>query len=260
MTAANKACRVRRPLSPDELTAILAGVARATSTADLLDETVRALYTALLTGTGHQLEDFNAEHQLRPGDYAIPNVQWDAIARALSDRAQEWGTSLQLSLELVNVMPSTYDDADVPAPVVATVDRRPGLHTLHITRDAVDLIAAAETHLYDLASYYGQRSTAYLTALTSWHHHLAGLFSMRLGADTRIMRDGSLSLFVTTASGYVYGILFRGERRRCTVEGCRATIRDDGTSYPPNDGPDEHPHQPSYPLNAPQPGEWSVHS
>ena len=259
-TTAKRSYRVKRPLTADEISTILAGIPCATSTAELLDGTVRDLYTALLTGTGTQLADFNTEQQLRPGDYAIPTVQWNAIATALSNRAQEWGTSLQLSLDLVNVMPATYDDPDMPAPVVTTVDFRPGLHDLHITRDAVDLITAAETHLRDLGHYYGHQSPTYLTALASWHRHLAGLFSMRLGADTRIIRDGSRSLFVTTASGYIYGILFRGEPRRCTVNGCRATIRDDGTSYPPCSGVDEHDHQPSYPLGAPQPGEWTAHS
>ena len=260
MTTAKPTYLVKRPLTADEISTILACIPHASTTAELLDGTTRGLYTALLTGTGQQLEDFNTEQQLRPGDYAIPTVQWDAIATALSNRAQEWGTSLQLSLDLVNVMPATYDDPDVPAPVVTTVDRRPGLHDLHITRDAVDLITAAETHLRDLANFYGHQSPAYLTALASWHHHLAGLFSMRLGADTRIIRDGSRSLFVTTASGYIYGILFRGEPRRCTIDGCRATIRDDGSVCPPGSGADEPDHQPSYPLGAPQPGEWTAHS
>ena len=95
-----------------------------------------------------------------------------------------------------------------------------------------------------------------LDALASWHRNLAGLFSMAFGASTRITRDGDLSLFAVTGSGFVYAVIFHGHQRHCTADGCHARIGDDGTVYPSQQDAAvlDHQHTPSYPLGGPQPG------
>ena len=262
MTATSSGSRVKRPLTNDEVDRVVDAVNEATNAAQLITAAVRTIFTALLSGTGARWEDFTPEHRLNPTDYAIPKSQLDALLGVITSRADEWGTSTQLALDLINVLPSWYDDPAIPAPVIAIEDRRPYVHDIHITREAVDVIADCERHLANLGTYFGWASDVYRTALASWHRNLAGLFAMRLGADTRVNVDGRRSLFVTTGSGYVYAIIWHGERRRCTVDGCGATIGDDGTSSPATTAGSapEHEHQPSYALDAPQPGEWAAHS
>jgi hypothetical protein len=91
----------------------------------------------------------------------------------------------------------------VPAPAIAIPDRRPSVHLLRITREAVDVIGACARDIADLGTCYGHDSDI----------------------------------------------------------GCKATIRDDGTVHQPNEPTtDDHEHLPSYPVGAPQPGNWSLHS
>jgi hypothetical protein len=84
---------------------------------------------------------------------------------------------------------------------------------------------------------------------------------MHLG-KTHVACDGALSLYVSTGSGLVFGLIFHGAHRHCTAKDCHTMIRDDGTCYPSHtDAPVlDHEHTPSYPLDAPQPGTWSFHS
>jgi hypothetical protein len=86
---------------------------------------------------------------------------------------------------------------------------------------------------------------------------------MGLGADTRVSKDGKLSLLVRSGSGLVYAIIFHPDQRRCTRPGCPAVINDDGRAwtYRPElpRCPDDR-HEPSYPVDAPAPGTWSFHS
>ncbi|MEJ3741754.1 hypothetical protein WEI85_00430 [Actinomycetes bacterium KLBMP 9797] len=261
MTTTNPTYRVKRPLTEPEIGDIIAGIERATNSAELLGGALRNILNPLLADIGASIDDFNADHRLRPSDYAIPASQWAAIMDAITGRAAEWGASVQVGLELINVGPATYDDPDVPAPAIAIPDRRPTIHVLRVTREAVDVIGACVRHVADLGRFYGHHSDIHREALTSWHRCVTGLFTMNMGADTHITVDGALSLFVACENGYVYGVIFHGQQRHCTVNGCRATIRDDGTTEPAaHSTPDDHEHQPSYPPGAPQPGYWSVHS
>ena len=254
--------RVARALTPNEVGTILTAVNAATSTADLLADAVRSLFTALLAGTGTAFGDFTPEHRLNPGDYAIPSPQWNMIAKAITDHAAQWGTAAQLALELVATMPASYDDPAAYTPTLATVDRRPMVHHLRVTRDAVDVIAACERHIAALADAYGHGSLHHLQALTSWHAQLARLFSLGFGERSQISRDGRLSLFVTTSSRFVFAVVFHGARRRCTSTGCEALISDDGDASPPYRDATvvDHEHTPSYLCDGPQPGTWSFHS
>src|SRR5437870_2938028 len=105
-------------------------------------------------------------------------------------------------------MPSSYDDPETPAAAWERVDARPHTLQIAVSREAIDVIGACEGRLQALAEHYGRDSRIYLDALHSWHHHVIGLFSMAFGADTRISRDGELSLFAATGSGFVYGVIF----------------------------------------------------
>ncbi len=262
MTATSSGYRVKRPLTAAEFELVLDTIDRATNSADLIASSVRVTFTALLSDVGERLEDFSPQHRLNPDEYAIPQTQRDAVMTAITNRADEWGTATQLALDLINKMPAGYDDPAVPAPIIALHDRRPYVHNIRISREAVDVVAACETHLANLADHYGSTSHIYRHALASWHRNLTMLFSMGLGADTRVTADGTRSLFVVTGSGYVYAIIWHPARRRCTVDDCTATIHDDGTTDQSQTGDQaaEHEHRPSYPIGAPQPGEWVAHS
>ncbi len=70
-----------------------------------------------------------------------------------------------------------------------------------------------------------------------------------------------LSLFVSTNSGFVYGLIFHAVKRRCTDPDCGAYANDDGTvwSYNSSNRIFDHEHGWSYPIDAPAPGIWSFH-
>ena len=239
---------------------LLAVIAASTDSRDLLHRAVRGVFTPLLADHGASFDDLGPDVGLDPSDYTIPTAQWQAIVAAVTNRAGEWGTGAVLALHLVNLLPSSYDDPVVPAPPLPTTDHRPGVHEVRLTREATDVIAACDAHVDALGRAYGWDSPIHLRALRTWHRHLAQLFSMATGADTRISADGPRSLFVATSSGFVYGVVFHGATRRCTTHGCAATLGDDGTAHQAGQPGTGHAHEPSYPLDAPQPGEWTAHS
>jgi hypothetical protein len=252
----------RRVLTTAELDAILDAVAAASSTADTVCRALTGVYDALLADLGLSLADVTADNRIDPRAHAIPTAQWSAIVDAVTERAAEWGTGAELGLALVDRMPSHYPHPAVTVTPRLRTDRRPPLHTLDVTKEAVDVIAACDSHIRRLADFYGPASPIHLDALTSWHSHLARLFSMGLGAYTTISRDGDLSLFVSSASGLVFGLIFHGARRRCTDPDCGAFLADDGTATGHTSGASvrEHPHLASYPLDGPRPGTWAFHS
>jgi hypothetical protein len=254
--------QVRRPLTDNELTRLLAEVAEATDTTDLFTRTVRGVFTPLLADLGRTFDDVSPLNPLDATRFAIPAAQWQTLMQAVADRAGQWGTAAMVTLELTNVLPSAYDDPTVAVPVAPRVDRRPPIHDLRFTREATDVIRACEEHLHALAAHYGRGSAYHLDALTSWHGHLARLTDMGFGANTQVRADGPLSLQVTTASGLLYAIVFHPARRRCTTSGCLTVIDDDGTARPAHRHAPvfDHRHTPSYPLDGPRPGVWSFHS
>ncbi len=263
MTTTNPTGSKRRALTPDELHTIHVAIRDAQDTPDLRNAALGALYTALLADTGNSLHEMLEAGQLKASDYAIPTSQWQAILAAATRRAEAWGTAAQIGLDLaINLMPSHYHDPDAPTPDLPLPDYRPLSHRLTLSREAVDVIAACETHLSRLRTFYGQASATYQTALHSWHRNLAGLFTMNTGADTHITRDGDLSLFVRTGSGLVYALIFHGATRRCTDPQCEALLDDDGAARPRHSSASvlKHDHTPSYPVGAPRPGDWSFHS
>jgi hypothetical protein len=256
--------KAARSLTGEELARVLDAVARAAGPAALIESALRAVYDALLpeAARGDDASGGAGQRRINPADWAIPASQWQAITAAIVNRAAEWGAGATVAFELINLMPSTYEDPDAPAPEVPHADYRPPVCHLEVSREATDVIAACEAHLQALGGYFGWRSQPYLDAFDSWHRQLAGLFGMGLGARTRVSKDGERSLLVCTASGITFGVIFHGARRRCLADNCAATIGDDGRACPPYQGAPvlDHEHTPSYPLDAPQPGEWSFHS
>lgn len=254
---------IRRALTDAELTAIIARIDAAGSTGDLLAVVIGSVYDALLADVGLSTSTLPDGRQLDPSQFQIPASQWQAITGAVTSRAAEWGTGAQLALELVNVLPGSYDDPTAAVPATPLTDRRPDLLELHVTRDAVDVIAAATAHVQAIAGFYGPASAQYQQASGSWLSALARLLSMAFGAGTRVRRDGALNLVVRTSSGFTYGLIFHGATRWCTAgDGCTATIADDGTAHAPHStsAVADHSHRPSFPLDAPRPGSWSLHS
>ena len=253
--------RVKRPLTEAELDRLHTTISNATNTTNLYLNVFRTVYGALLADVGATIDNLSEDNKLIPGQYAIPTSQWQAITTAVTDRAAAWGAGVLLVLDLIQYMPAHYEDPHTPAPDWTRIDHRPPAQHLELSRDAVDAITACETHLDALARAYGSDSTRYQDALRSWHRNLILLFGLGFGDHTRVSRDGHMSLFAHTSSGFVYAIIFHGHQRHCTTPGCAARINDDGT-VPDTDATTvlDHEHTPSYPLDAPQPGSWSHHS
>ena len=101
---------VRRALTEAELTAIIGRIDAADSTAGLLAAVVSSVYDTLLAERGLTLTTLPDGHKIDPRQFHIPTSQWQAIAGAVTDRAAAWGTGPELAMELVNVLPSSYDD------------------------------------------------------------------------------------------------------------------------------------------------------
>jgi hypothetical protein len=255
----------RRAFTDAEISSILHRIDAADSTAGLLTDTIRAVYDTLLSGSGLSMDTLPGGGKLDPALFAIPTAQWQAIVTAVTSRAAAWGTAPELALELINRLPASYDDPTVvaPAAVGALPDRRPTMLELHLTRDACDVIAAATHHIDVLTRFYGWHSHQATRAASSWTAALSRLLSLSFGATTNVRRDGDLSLHISTGSGYVYGIIFHADTRRCLAgDGCTAIIADDGTTRPQSSASvvAAHEHQPSFPLDGPHPGSWSLHS
>lgn len=212
---------------------------------------------------GQQRVLVTEDPQLDPAAFAIPQAQWEAIAGDCASKADAYGGRMQVAMELINVMPASYDDPAVTVTPTPAADHRPYEHVLTVSREAVDVIAAATRHCAELARHFGTSSREYQDAAWSWQHNLTRVFSMAFGAQTRVSRDGELSLLVCLGTGFTYGIIFHPDRRRCTRPGCKAVINDDGhgwTYMPDEPACTDGDHAPSYPLDAPQPGTWSFHS
>ena len=260
--------RVRRPLSTAELDVLRHRIDAATGTTELVHAAVTGVLDALLTDLGDSTGNYSPQSPIDPRQYAIPASQWTAIADAAVNRAHAFGTAVELGLSLVNVGPSTYDDPTVPVPDLTVRDYRPDWYRIDVSRQAADEITACDRHLQALGTFFGPDSDVYRTALDSWHRQLANLFSTGRGSVCSVQRDGRFSLYVTASSGFVYGVIFHGQRRCCTATGCSAVADDDpqdptSATWRPSrsDAPVlDHEHQPSYPIGAPQPGTWSAHS
>ncbi len=177
-------------LTDAELAGIFDAITAATDTREVLAATINGVYTALLADLGHTLDALPPNQRLDPTAFAIPTCQWTVIATAATSRADEWGTGASISINLVNAMPSAYDDATVPTPTPHLPDRRPTIHHLRVSREATDVIAACTDHVAALGRHFGQDSDIDQNAATSWLWHLTRLFALGSGAETYITAEG----------------------------------------------------------------------
>jgi hypothetical protein len=106
---------IRRVLTTGELLDLYAAIDHATTTGALVTAVITGLYTVLLENTGRSIDQ--PGDPIDPTSFAIPAAQWQALADAATNRAQAWGTAAQVGLELVNLMPSSYEDPDLPSAV-----------------------------------------------------------------------------------------------------------------------------------------------
>jgi len=254
---------IHRALSTEELTTIIERITGAEDINKLLPIVVVTVYDTLLADLGLTLGTLPQGQKLDPRNFLIPARQWEAISGAVTDRATELGSLPELAADLINLLPGTYEDPAAPVPDLPHTDQRPDHLDVSFTRDAVEVITAAHHHIQALAAHYGPSSREHLTAATTWLARLALIHSMTFGPRVWVTRHGKLSLMVTSSSGYTFAITFHGDTRRCTAgDGCTALIADNGTVHAPYATAmvAEHAHQPSFPLDAPRPGSWSLHS
>ncbi|MDP9792595.1 hypothetical protein J2S43_001107 [Catenuloplanes nepalensis] len=250
---------VRRPLTAAELEYVGWRINRSPDLPTLLHSVAAAVFDALLADLNDTYDSHGPSRPLDRRQIAIPQTQWTAIATAMTDRAHLWGSTIELGLELGNVMPSSYDDPDVAAPHLTPGDGRPHMMRLQVSREAAEEIAACEAHIQALADTYGSSSARHHDASASWRRQLAALFTIPWGSRAVVHRDGPFALRVSAEDGSGVSVIFHGEQRHCTVAGCHATT-DAGTRWRPasaDTGALHHTHEPSFPFDAPQPGSWS---
>jgi hypothetical protein len=256
--------RVRRALSHSELTTVLDSVHAAGSTKEILAAVVQGVFGALLRTVEESLADYGPDRKLDADAFAIPATQWAAIADACHARADAFGTRTDIALTLADLMPVSYDDPTVTVALRPTIDHRPHEHVLTVSREATDAITAASKRCDQLGTYFGVNSPQHLNAVRTWQHGICTVFSMIFGAATTITHDGPMSLLINSSSGYVYALVFHPDLRVCANPGCGVVIDDDGNPHPPDTGaPPPCPggrHRPPYPLDAPHPGTWQLHS
>lgn len=250
---------VAMPLTQEHLEDLLASIAAAASVGELLQVAIGGVFEPLLAACGKSFTDFGPAHQLDPTRFAIPQVQWSALMQTLTSRADEWGMGAHVAVEIANVFPSTYDDPDVPAPVVPATDYRPETVAVSVSRSAAGTIAAIEAYLDQLAAFYGGRSAEFVTALRSWHRHLAALFTARIGESIALTADGQRSLLVSS-NALTYGLVYHGGAPVCAVPGCAAIFRNDRWVGPYSATPDHEHALSDDDGGIPRPGTWSVHS
>ena len=253
---------IRRALSLDEMTAILAQIAGAADLSQLLNVMVAAVYDTLLADIGLSLAGLPEGQQVDPRKLFIPTAQHTAIKTAVTRRADVEVNQTELAIRLIDLLPSTYDDPSAPVPDLAATGLGPGGLQLALTREAVGVITAAGHHIQALARYYGPDSHQHVTAATTWLAAVTQIISWSSGPRVRVDRDGTLSLLVHTGA-YTFAVIFHGDARHCIAgDGCEALISDDGTVHGPyaHTSLAVHEHEPSFGLDAPRPGHWSTHS
>lgn len=253
----------RRVLTSDDLRAIHAAARAAGDPLQLLRGTLTVLAAALGEPAGRTTTssgvDLSAPLPHLTG-YTIPGSQWEALFHLITGRAQAWGLAAEIGLELAtNLLPTPDNDPDPdPAPpgLPTLEDLRPVEHHLVLTRGAVQVIAACQAHLQQLASAYHPASTVYRLAADSWHTHLSGLLTGF--PDAHLSGHGPLGLLIETGGGTAWTLTYQPQVRSCTTPGCHAVVHSDGTIHAATPGAMvlDHTHVPSYPLDAPAPGTW----
>lgn len=256
--AAGRDAAVRRPLTDLELLAVRDAIDDdAAGPFDMVTSAVAAVFAALYGETTGQ--------QAGRDRYAIPVSQWTAIAGAITDRAAAWGAGVEAGMQLAGLLPAFYDDPDTPSPQLGCADRRPQISRIEITRGAADTIDACHERITELGATYGCASSHYLAAASSWQNALARILGASCRGSTLVQPAGPLSLFVSADTEPGFAVTFASQPRRCTRPGCQAIRAEAADAQPlwqpatPAAPVGEHDHEPSYPLDGPQPGVWVHH-
>ena len=103
-----------RALTSEQMRVFLAAIGAVDEPDAMLPTLLAHVYDALLRFDGRRLADLKPAGPISPEDWQIPAMQWDAIAKAASDRAEVWGTGRQLRADLLDRMPGCYDDPAAP--------------------------------------------------------------------------------------------------------------------------------------------------
>lgn len=175
----------------------------------------------------------------------------------------------------------------------------PDYHVLTVTKSAVDTITACADHAQMVKSHwtsaqYNQAPPSAANpaprpgtnvepgaALESWSSNVSKLFGMFFGGESRVTKDGNLSLFVSTSSGFVYGVIFHQTHYRvdkALPEDLRLDAHSGGDTLmgrycadqiysgpapclkPLTNGQCKEHNTPTLVVALPVPGEWSFHS
>lgn len=103
-------------------------------------------------------------------------------------------------------------------------------HVLTVTNTAVETITACDAHAQMVAEHwrhaqYNQTPPSTENparkdavdpniAVRSWSRNISQMFSTFFGHASRVSKDGDLDLFVSSSSGFVYGVFFHASHYR----------------------------------------------
>lgn len=156
----------------------------------------------------------------------------------------------------------------------------PDTHDLHVTRSATEVIQACAEHAAVAHDFWVIHNAGKPFArsddntLTSWSRQISLLFNTFFGHESRVTKDGELSLYVRTTGGYEYGLIFHPAHYRVdkpqpsdvkptgtTAHMGRYCFHDGINCFKPlRDGKCSEHGEPSAAAALPTPGEWSFHS
>lgn len=164
----------------------------------------------------------------------------------------------------------------------------PEYHDLHVNKSAAETIQACAEHAAVVHDFWvsaaadvrrsAGRQPEYARlddkTLPSWSRQISLLFNTFFGSESRVTKDGPLSLYVSTTTGFEYGLIFHPTHYRVDKpepEDLKATattalmgrycFHDGQNCFKPVRGGECEVHGPvNVALALPIPGEWSFHS
>ena len=152
------------------------------------------------------------------------------------------------------------------------------VHTMVVSKAAAETLTAIGNQCASVAAAWGRHDPEMVVEmLKSATHNTTHLFSMFFGGESSISRDGELNLFVSTSSGFVYGVIFHPKHYRvdapldgdinnaygAVIAGryCMAPVGRDGyCGMPFTSGEPTCEGHDAVPVAMPLPGTWGFHS
>jgi hypothetical protein len=151
-------------------------------------------------------------------------------------------------------------------------------HTITVHKKAAETLAEMDLQAQAVLNMWKGIDTELATAgIVSLARQTTQLFNMFFGNNSRITRDGELCLFVSTGTGFVFGVIFHPKHYRVDppLEGdvrlytkvpregryCMLSTEAGYCAKPLSQGKRTCDHQDADPIYIlPIPGEWSFHS